>query len=150
MGLVAPRKPWIKGVHDTHACFVMEVRVVTDKQGDTWSAHELQEPEDEEIVTTLSSGGIEQAAHALLCEAIKRETLLSILVKASHDPAFKEEIRDPDPDTVKRLSDGVVNAILGTFQQAILHLGPDAARSALDMMRREMNEQDTQPGPDDV
>jgi len=128
----------------------MEVRVVTDGQGDTWSEHELQGPEDEQVTATLNSGGIEQAAHALLCEAIKRETLLSILVKAAHDPVFKEEIRDSDPETVKRLSDGVVNAILGTFQQAILHLGPEAAQSTLDMMRREMNEQDTQAGPGDV
>jgi hypothetical protein len=148
MGIVAPRKPWVKGVHPNYACFVMEVIVVTDNQGDAWSTHDLQSDQDRQVAGGLESGGIEQAAHALFCEAIKREALLDILIKMSNDPVFREEIRDESPDTVKRLCDGVVNAILGTFQQGIVKLGPEAARAALDMIRQEIDEQDTQA--DDV
>jgi len=124
--------------------------VVRDAQGDVWSQHDLQSDQDREVAGAMPSGGIEQAAHALLCESIKREALLDILIKMSNDPVFREEIRDESPETVKRLSDGVVNAILGTFQQAVVKLGPEAARGALDLIRQEMNEQETKPGPDDV
>lgn len=79
---------WKKGAHEDHDVIVMEVLLRRDKQGRVYSAHQLQDNEDQTIALTWPSGGLEQAAFGLLVEASRREAILDILLQMQQDPSF--------------------------------------------------------------
>ncbi len=136
MGIEAPSYPWKKGKQEDYTCFVLEVEVCQDKEGDLWCHHGPQSSEDEAIAKGMKSGGLEQAAHALVAEAIKRESLLQLLVRMTNDPAIVAKIQKNIPKEMEDLSEEIVRDMLRTFQEALGKLGPPSAQAALSSIRQ--------------
>lgn len=137
MGVEAPAYPWSKGKHSDYECFVMEVEVCRDREGDVWSSHHLQDKLDEEVIKDMPTGGLIQSAHALLIEAMKKEALCAVLTKMSNDEAYAAKIQEKDPKAQEAQAEEVATAILKTFQEAIIKFGPPMAQATLEMIRSE-------------
>lgn len=133
----APPYPWKKGKHESYSCFVIEVEVAVDQFGHMWSNHKLQSQDDHDLTREMPSGGMEYVAHSLLCEMVKREAILEVLMRLGNDPEFKGRILDSAPEAQDRLLSDVTAAMLEVIQKATGQIGPEAARAALDMVRRD-------------
>jgi len=83
-----PPLPWKKGKSQDYTAFQLVVNVCQDEQGNVWSEHDFLSDEDQELARGLSQGGVPQIAHALLTEAVRRETFMCALIMQSKDPEF--------------------------------------------------------------
>ena len=80
----------------------LEIRVCVDAAGCVWSLHKFATPDDEEKARGWAGGGIRQIAHALLTEALRRETFVCALVEMSRNPDFLAKFLD-DPQLYNNL-----------------------------------------------
>jgi len=77
---------WVKGEQKDYKMFVLEVSVLQDNKGRVFSSHRFQNESDNALAHSLPSCGLEQIAHALLLEAIRRETYLDVILKMQDQP----------------------------------------------------------------
>lgn len=105
-----PERPWKKGKNETYTCFNVTVRVA-ETQGNVFSDHELESQEDHQISSELSSGGLRQAAYALLTEALRKEALYTVLLKLQDSPTYLELYLKSDSDSKLKMESELGNAI---------------------------------------
>ena len=77
-----------RGEHKGHTTFNMKVTICSDPNGQLWSVHDFETPEDAALAAKLSGGGLRQVAHALLTEAFRRETFICAMVEMTKDSNF--------------------------------------------------------------
>jgi len=127
-----------KGEHDGHRTIVLEVRVCEDPTGRVWSEHNFQSAEDETLCGQMAGGGVRQVAHALLTEALRRETFVSVLAKLSADPtflaAYAGEGREKQQEIERQVGDAVREVLWLTSGK----MGADTAREVLSMMAAQL------------
>lgn len=87
-----PTRPWKKGFNPEYSAIVLEVEVCQDKNGNVFSSHRPQDSEDRTTLLSWSTGGLEQSAFALLVEALRKETLLSLLVAITKEPELLQRL----------------------------------------------------------
>jgi len=95
-----PPTPWKKGEYQDHRVFVIEVEVCCNKHGQVFSAHKLQDQDDHKVAMSMSSGGIQESAFALLQEALRREANLQSLICLGSRPGFKESLQGNSKEEV--------------------------------------------------
>lgn len=130
---VPPPDQWEKGIHPEYTAFVIEVLVAIDQHGVLWSNHRLQNEKDQEISSTLNSGGLEHASNALLLEAIRKETLYQVLIRASHEPDFARKLSETDH--YNKIIEQVTATATAVLKRSVDGLVPEAADAILQMIR---------------
>ena len=81
-----PPRPWERGEQDGYSALHVVVEVCRDEHGRVYSAHRLGDELDEQTAMSWPGGGLNEAAFALLTEAVRREALVEFLVRMTHDP----------------------------------------------------------------
>lgn len=126
---------WQKGRHAGHDVVVVEVLVRREGSGQVLSAHRLQDKEDQEVVMTWPSYGLEQVAHGLLVEAVRREASLDVTLQASADPGLATRWATATPDEQEEMASRLAATLVTLMQQTIGRLAASAAREALFQLR---------------
>lgn len=110
-----PERPWKKGKQDEYTCFNITVRVA-ETQGNVFSDHELEDEGDRTHVLKMTSGGLAQAAYALLTEALRSEVRYLSLVKLQGSPDYILDYLKADSPTKLSIESTMANAIAKSFQ----------------------------------
>lgn len=114
--------------------FVIEVVVTQDGDGNLLSRQRLQSSSDVEISKNFSgTGGIEEAAWALLTEAVRSEMLLQSLLRMEADPSFKMAIVDQTIDSV-----GLKNDVRTQIIEGIDHVLPRIIEEGIRVIRKKI------------
>ena len=127
-----PDRPWKPGVHD-YKCF--RIRVFVAETGDAvWSDHEPESPEDEAVFEYMISGGLRQASYALFTEALRKETVYTVLLKLQNDPEYKGKLEAAASDPKKReeMEEQIATAVGKAFLDGIRKNGLAIAREAIE------------------
>lgn len=116
-----------------HEVVVLEVLVRRNKtSGQVDSIHRPQSEADEKLLLSWPSGGLEQAAFALLVEAARKEALLSVILDASKDPQWRARFQSATPDeqnaAITRLAAILRQGMKGTLER----ISEAALREALE------------------
>lgn len=130
----SPRKPWVVGRTPTYTSFRLQVNVCQDGDGNVWSDHGFMEPVDEMISQTLRHGGVQQIAHSLLTEAVRREAFLTTLILISQGKGG-----------VLPSEEQVTEAVEKVLTATIKKMAPGAAAGVLEMMREQLEGSDSTP-----
>lgn len=125
---------WRKGRSPGFEVVAVEVLVRRDEHGRVISAHDLQTDEGREIVVGWPSGGMEQVAFALLVEAVKREALLDVILRASHDSNFVEKWKSLGADEREPLIQEMVKALRVGMAGTVARVAETALRGALEQV----------------
>jgi len=132
-----PIPPWQKGKSPEGDGVVLEVWLCRAPSGQLYTLHRPQGQEDEAVLLTWPTGGLEQAAVGLLAEAIKREAVLDIILKESQSPgwiqAFSQKEEAEQADTHQDLS----VRLLRLLKKTIMDVAPGAFKDALKMLSPE-------------
>ncbi|OHD24508.1 MAG: hypothetical protein A2Y38_07225 [Spirochaetes bacterium GWB1_59_5] len=128
----SPPKPWTPGRHPTYTAYTLVVHVCEDEHGRVWSDHEFFTEGDALVAAGTRNGGVEQVAHALLTEALRREAFVDLLVKVSHDPALLGRLQQPaQREAMATEIEGVVARVI---TQVLPKALPGLVRGVLDMI----------------
>jgi len=112
----------------------LEIRLCLDAAGNVWSLH-LIPPEDERRLLTWPGGGTRQVGHALLTEALRRETFNTALALMSAErPGFVDEWRVVDDAGKKALEDEIALLAHGVVSTTARKMAPDTAKEILTML----------------
>lgn len=126
---------WTKGrQEDGSETIFLTVAVRQDVHGRIVSAHFPETETDEATLQTWRGGGLEQVAFALLTEAVRREALLDVILKASVDPGITRCWASSSEEERAAILQGLVKGAQESMGFAIDRLIESAMRSALDMI----------------
>lgn len=123
---------WRRGRNPGFDVVAVEVLVRRDEHGRVISAHDLQSDEGRGIVAGWPSGGMEQVAFALLVEAVKREAVLDVLLRASHDPSFLGRWKSAGSEEREPLLQEMVKALRVGMAGTVARVAETAVRGALE------------------
>lgn len=87
----SPNKPWLTGKQSGYTGYKILVNICEDDLHRVWSDHEFATPEDQVAAQSTTAGGIQQIAHSLMTEAVRREVYLDVLLTLTQDPAFLDK-----------------------------------------------------------
>ena len=133
---------WPKGKSEDAETVILEVSVRRDKYGRVVSAHAPQDAEDQALLESWPSGGMEQVAFALLSEAVRREALLDVLLNASHNPNFLSAWQEMSEDGKKIYIQKLTHDVQDSMNVVIGRLAGSALRTALDLVSTPKPEED--------
>jgi len=91
-----PKQLWDRGIQDGCETAVLEVRVCKDSRNQVWSTHKWQTEEDAALTQNWPEGGAKQVAHALLTEALRRETYALVLGELTKDKDYISDYSQGD------------------------------------------------------
>ena len=128
-----------KGEHDGHRTVVLEVRFCENPTGRVWSEHSFQTAEDETLSREMRGGGVRQVAHALLTEALRRETFVSALAKMSADPGFLSTYATADDEKQRELEQQLGGEVREVIWRTLGKMGSDAAREVLLLLASQLS-----------
>ena len=136
----SPPQLWKKGEKDGYSTIVLNVRVCQGPHGEIWSIHDFETPEDAALALKWSGGGVRQIAHALLTEALRRESFVSSMVKMSSDkdflPGYARASQEAKALFEKDFAQKVLNQFAGTAGKIVLA----CSREILAMLIRQKKE----------
>ena len=129
-----PPETWVEGKHEDHDVLVLEVLVRRDHAtGHVHSIHRVGS-DGVDLVSSWPTGGLEQVAFALLAEAVRREAILDMIIKATHDPEFLSGYKSATPEAQKVILNDLSTALRGTMAQTISRISEAALREALEQI----------------
>lgn len=134
----SPPKPWRLGRHKDYSAFRLALTVCHDEHGRVWSEHGFDTKADEQVAASLPHGGVQQVAHALLIEAVRREAFTCALVQASKDAGFLERWSRADDGQRAILEQEIQKAAEEVLMRTIPKMLPGAVREVLDMMAAQL------------
>jgi hypothetical protein len=82
----SPLKPWVPGQQPGYTAYQITVTVCEDDLGQVWSEHSFASDVDAQACASTKGGGVEQVAHALLTEGLRREVFVDALLTLSKSP----------------------------------------------------------------
>lgn len=129
-----PSLPWKKGIHPEYRSFCLEVRVCQDNTGNVFSVHGIQDEEDQNVLQSMPSGGLEQICYGLLCEAIRREAFLEAIVNHNEDSDYVFKYIDGNEEHRHKVESDLSRSIVDMLTKTIIKMAPAAAREILAMM----------------
>lgn len=127
----SPPKPWLPGKHPTYTSYRLVVNVCEDEHGRVWSDHTFYTEEDAEVAGGTRNGGVEQIAHALLVEALRREAFVDILVRVSKTPGLLSQLQGDQQEAFHKEIEQVVSQVV---TQVLPKAVPGVVRGVLHMM----------------
>ena len=92
----SPNKPWLTGKQPGYTGYRLTVNICEDDLHRVWSDHEFASLEDEKAAFSSPQMGVQQIAHALMTEAVRREAYLDLLLKMTQDPKFLSKWQGAD------------------------------------------------------
>ena len=128
---------WVKGQHESedHDVIVLEVVVLRERStGRVYSTHRAQAESDEQVALSWPSGGLEQAAYALLAEAIRREAVLDVILEASRDPGLKARYQEASPEGRKAVASRLSSLLRESMSRTTARLSEAALQGALEQI----------------
>ena len=125
-----PKRPWTKGTHEDHEVLHLVVEVCQDSQGRVFSAHRPEEQDDSDMALSWKSGGLEQAAFALLTEAVRREASLQAIMLKSKPDLFTR-LEEADGDEREKLVEDLRKRLEFQLQEVITRMSREAVEEAL-------------------
>jgi len=131
-----PQGPWKKGKGE-YTAFVLEVHVCeTQKEGVrmVYTYHDFQSPEDERIARSLSSAGEEQAAYALILNALRRECFVEALLQLQQEPGFLDRYRQAEQVERRDLEVEVASKTVTMLSRVLRKMAPEVAREIMTMI----------------
>lgn len=134
----SPEKPWRLGRHADYSAFKIAITVCQDAQGRLWSEHAFDTAADEQVARGLPQGGVQQVAHALLTEAVRREAFTCALVEQSKDAGFLDRWVRADEDGRAILEQELRSAAEAVLVRTIPKMLPGAIREVLTMLTAQM------------
>lgn len=119
---------WARGKHMDAEVAVLEVYIRRDVHGRILSAHQPASDADAQVLLGWPSGGLEQAAFALLAEAVRREALMDVLLQDSHQPEWRNATEGERQTTIDRIE----RAVRTSMADVIDRITSTAVRTAVD------------------
>lgn len=129
-----PQFPWVKGVQPDYRAFIIRVGVCQDTDHNVWSYSDLEDQTDHLTCDTLPSRGVEQIAFGLLCEAIRREAYLQILVRLTADNELVDKYGAMSPEERKGLLDTLSASTAASLKGSVDRMATDACAEVLAML----------------
>lgn len=129
-----PPFPWERGKHATHEVITVELMVCRDVHGRVYSSHALQGEQDREIAMSWPTGGQEQVGFALLTEATRRESILSLLVLLTKDRDLVKRLMDLPPERLQAEVTQMGQNVSTTMRRTIDAIAGGSFRDALSMV----------------
>jgi len=125
-----PKFPWVKGAQPDYRAFILRVGVCQDNDKNVWSYSDLEDEMDKQTCNSLPSYGVEQIAFGLLCEAVRREAYLQILMRLSNDNDYLAKYNSPEADEMRQ---ELTAALAKSLHGSIDRMAADAAGEVLSM-----------------
>ena len=124
----------MKGKNGEYETVVIEVRICRGPGGSLWSMHDVQSQEDAQIARKWPSGGVQQIAHALLLESIRREAFASSLVKEMNNPGFLAGWAKASRESKQTIEDEIVRSVREVMGKTTEKIGEGCVREVLEML----------------
>jgi len=134
MSNTPPKFPWVKGIQPDYRSFVVRVGVCQDNHNNVWSYSDLEDQTDMQTCDTLPSRGVEQIAFGLLCEAIRREAYLQILMRLTADNNFVDNFMSMSDDDKKSALDALSASTVASLKSSVDRMSADACHEILMML----------------
>lgn len=129
-----PKFPWIKGVQPDYRSIAVRVAICQDNDHNVWSYSDLEDEQDQQTVATMEGRGVEQVAFGLLCEAIRREAYLQVLVRLTNDEKYMVKYGTSDEATVKEMQRELAESLKSGLKKSVDMMAHDAAVEILAML----------------
>lgn len=134
-----------KGKHPEGDGVVLEVWICRAPSGQIFTQTRPQSPEDQDVLLSWPSGGMEQAVMGLLTEAVRREALMDILLKESDDPGSLKRCLTLPPEEEKSWLVDMSTGLQKLFGKVVKDLAPGAFRDSLQALRSAVQSPDDPP-----
>jgi len=135
----------MKGRHDGHSTVVLEVRVCLDPTNRVWSVHKFQSREDAALSLKWPGGGASALGHALLTEALRRETYTSALAALTADPDFLTTYVEAEEEKQRTIEAELGAKVRELIWITLGKMGADTAREVLSMMAGQLPKPEKTP-----
>jgi hypothetical protein len=129
-----PRFPWIKGIQPGYRAFHLQVAICQDDDHNVWAYSDLADDTDHQTCHTLPSHGVEQIAFGLLCEAVRREAYLQVLVHLSADPEFLRGYTAASEDGKAKMIATLGQVAAKSLHESVDRMTSDACAEVLAML----------------
>lgn len=129
-----PKFPWVKGVQPDYRSFIVRVGVCQDNDHSVWSYSDLEDETDRQTCDSLPSRGVEQIAFGLLCEAIRREAYMQILMRLTADNQFVDKFAAMSPEDKKSALDALSGSTAASLKASVDRMASDACAEVLAML----------------
>ena len=130
-----PEALWAStGEHPTGSVGQLAVKICKDSLGNTWSVHHPATPEDEAVFATWPGFGVRAIAHALLVEALRRESYMCFLTAMTKNPNLAVQYVAGDEVVKSVIEQALASACNESLMATIPQMAPDAVREILAMM----------------
>lgn len=133
-----PKALWKKtGTYSEGSVASIEVRVCLDPQGNLWSVNQPATPKDDATFKSWKGHGVRAITHAMLTEAVRRESYMCVLAQLTKDPTFVQSYANGDPSIRSALEDDLVRVVQETLAATLPKMIPDSVREVLDMVAKQ-------------
>jgi hypothetical protein len=129
-----PKFPWVKGVQPDYRSFIVRVGVAQTNDNNVWSYSDLEDDRDVETCGSLPSRGVEQIAFGLLCEAIRREAYLQVLLRLTSDKDYVSKFDAASPDEKQKMLGALADSTSGSIKASVDRMATDACHEVLHML----------------
>lgn len=129
-----PKFPWVKGVQPDYRSFIIRLGVCQDNDNNVWSYSDLEDETDRQTCDSLPSHGVEQIAFGLLCEAVRREAYLQILLRLTADNNFVDNFMAMSPEERKATLDSLASSTAASLKGSVDRMASDACAEVLAML----------------
>jgi hypothetical protein len=141
---IPPSGLFTPGEHeDGSSTVALTVYACTDSKGFVWSAHAFQTDEDAQRASQWPGGGTRHLAHALLTEAVRRESFVCALVALSQDEATLEAYQNGTAETQQHLVEVLAKKVELNLKDVVHKLTEGAAQEVLLMLCQQLGQQKT-------
>lgn len=121
-----------EGVTLERETLTVRVEVVRDERGRVSSSHDLATPEDRALALTWPTGGLEQVAFALTNEAVHREALFDVILRAGIEPKLLERLGSMSPEEREAEVAREAARVTEMMSRTLTRLSRGAVRAAFD------------------
>lgn len=129
-----PKFPWIKGVQPDYRAFIIRVGVCQDNDHNVWSYSDLEDQMDADTCESLPSKGVEQIAFGLLCEAIRREAYLQVLMRLSQDNEYMAQYHAASPEGRDEMRLALARSAGDSLKASVDRMAENACSEVLAML----------------
>lgn len=129
--LQVPERPWKKGLNEDYKCFSIRV-LVAETESYVFSDHDLETPEDHQVVAELRSGGLRQSAFALLIEGLRKEAMYTTLLQLQQNPQYVDSYLRSSSDQKLEIEKSLATIISQTVVDHLKINATSIARECLE------------------
>lgn len=129
-----PKFPWVKGVQPDYRSFIVRVGIAQTNDNSVWSYSDLEDKQDAHTCESLPSRGVEQIAFGLLCEAIRREAYLQVLLRLTSDNEYVDKFSSASPEEKQEMLSSLAHSATASLKASVDRMTADACHEVLVML----------------